>query len=203
MQHKLWQQQRQQRQHLKSCVNHRQSGNILVLYVCPSQSECVSVRVCVYLLVWVRETAEQQNAKRKCRQYPIGNRWKFIENCAQIKFYVCLLFHLRRRHAVISPPLTPHSLLLFCSFGSCLARFLGLLKCIFLTAARQSAFFSSRIKQNVLHCSNCCFALRQLAATPPFVTPTHVVASTSKHTHTHRRCKLLMLMFTIVVFHFS
>lgn len=101
MQHKLWQ---QQRQHLKSCVNHRQSGNILVLYVCPSQSECKSVRVCVYLLVWVRETAEQQNAKRKCRQYPIGNRWKFIENCAQIKFYVCLLFHLRRRHAVISPP---------------------------------------------------------------------------------------------------
>lgn len=106
MQHKLWQQQ-QQRQHLKSCVNHRQSGNILVLYVCPSQSECKSVRVCVYLLVWVRETAEQQNAKRKCRQYPIGNRWKFIENCAQIKFYVCLLFHLRRRHAVISPHLPP------------------------------------------------------------------------------------------------
>lgn len=107
MQHKLWQQQQQQRQHLKSCVNHRQSGNILVLYVCPSQSECKSVHVCVYLLVWVRETAEQQNAKRKCRQYPIGNRWKFIENCAQIKFYVCLLFHLRRRHAVISPHLPP------------------------------------------------------------------------------------------------
>lgn len=71
---------------------------------------------------------------------------------------------------------------LSCFFGSCLARFLGLLKCIFLTAARQSAFFSSRIKQNVLHCSNSCFALRQLAATPPFVTPTHVAAST--HTST-------------------
>lgn len=147
--------------------------------------------MCVSLLVWVRETAEQQNAKRKCRQYPIGNRWKFIENCAQIKFYVCLLFHLRRRHAVISPhiphpPFSVFSLSFFCSFGSCLARFLGLLKCIFLTAARQSAFFFSRIKQNVLHCSNSCFALRQLDATPTFVTPTHVAASTHTHTHTHK-----------------
>lgn len=106
----------------------------------------------------------------------------------------------------LPPPTYPISALshsLICFFGSCLARFLGLLKCIFLTAARQSALFSSRIKRNVLHCSNSCFSLSQLTATPPSATPTHVVADTHTHAHKHTRCKLLMLMFTIVVFHFS
>lgn len=113
----------------------------------------------VFTSVWVGESVcvwrTQGNAKRKCRQYPNGSRWKFIENCAQIKFYVCLLFSF-------TMPASCAPLSLSGSFLTCFlwpAEMLFLFVLLFLDFCSSTCFPSC--SQSDLHCCSHALSVAQ------------------------------------------
>lgn len=107
-----------------------------------------------YTYIYIRSWRRQQNAKRKCRQYPNGNRWKFIENCAQIKFYVCLLFSF-------TMPASIFAVFLTCFLFACLWKMWKMLLLDFWPSTRFSLLHQSDLHLRLLFLllsgeSHCC-----------------------------------------------
>lgn len=165
MQQKLWQP--EQRQHLKSCVNQRQSGNILVC--------CMCVCACACVCVWLRET--QLATKCQTQMSPISH-WQSMEIYRKLRTNKILRlfafsFTMPTRSNLPGPP-TVLSLSLPLA-SSCLAR-LG------------RSPFSWLIEMHFLDCrsSNCVFFLLLLAASNKTFCIAAIqtqLAATPTHTH--------------------